>query len=148
MNVFESKEAFLLDTLEHYSEFDRCKNDKSGCYYSPERLKKEGGYDDSNTKGCAIGRHLTPELQMELDNLLLSKFLGTGVSTNDVFDKLPEDMKGLGQDFLRDVQDIHDDDRYWSGRSISDIGIVRLGGLIRTFKLDVTKFTKYLEEPA
>jgi hypothetical protein len=53
------------------------------------------------SEGCAIGRLLTPELAASLPQ-------DSGVSSDNVFYSLPLWLKELGQDFLENLQDLHD----------------------------------------
>jgi hypothetical protein len=55
----------------------------------------------SYSKGCAIGRLLNPETAASLPQQI-------GVSSDPVFSKLPLWMKDLGQEFLSELQDLHD----------------------------------------
>lgn len=101
-----TKEEFLLDTVKYYSRDTnrRCKKDR--CYYSPNSADKEG-----ISEGCAIGRHLSPELQRKLDSLEDS-----GVAYEHIFQLLPSSLQELGQEFLADVQCFHDADRFWNSK--------------------------------
>lgn len=109
-----TKKEFLEDTIAYYSEDvnRRCiKGTK--CLYSPLNADKKG-----ISKGCAIGRHLDEELQLTLDDADY-----TAVDGDEVFDSLPTWMQDLGQDFLYDVQRLHDLKNYWSDKGLSSDGL-------------------------
>ena len=81
---------------------------------------------DANTKGCtysgeigcAVGRLVEDkDLCSRLDNSALS-----GVCRTEVFNQLPENVKELGQEFLQDLQKLHDNYQYWNENGLSDSG--------------------------
>jgi hypothetical protein len=116
-DISERREAFLEDTLAYFSvdpEKRRCtrNNDGTGfCSYSPATVQKT-----ETSEGCAIGRHLPPELQLELDEVQ-----GT-VGNLEVWLLIPAELKELGRDFLADVQLLHDTSRHWTAGGLSDSG--------------------------
>jgi hypothetical protein len=85
--------AFLDETVAHFSTNKRGVSPNGICCY---------------TAGCAIGRHLHCDLRAELDGMDISS-----VASNQVFEKLPENLRELGQSFLWDVQGFHDAARFW-----------------------------------
>lgn len=138
-----TREEFLLDEIEYYSSNvkKRCIN-SIGCFYSSTNV---GNSDIS--EGCAIGRHLEPELRKKIDEQFsLSDILPAGESSsvrNDViFNQLPEWMKELGQDFLVKCQRLHDLSTYWDESGLSPEGKSQLFKIIELFKLDKNKFLK------
>jgi hypothetical protein len=89
----------LEDTCKHYNSLNRSQEQVAGlpkaCKYFPVSDK---------TEGCAIGRLIKDkELCKEFDNTI-----GSSVNSNYIFKKLPTELQDLGQDFLRDVQRLHD----------------------------------------
>lgn len=133
-----TQEQFLLDTVEYYSTDTnrRCvSSNNGGCKYSPVNAHKEG-----ISEGCAIGRHLSPELQLKLDN----RVGGTSVAYDGIFEQLPEWMKELTQDFLRKIQSLHDSDEYWNEKGLSLNGKEKLKEIIIRFSLKEELFEKYI----
>jgi len=53
-----------------------------------------------------------------------------------VFDKLPDNLKELGQDFLRAVQILHDVTANWSETGLSDTGKEAYNNLVERFSND------------
>lgn len=110
----EQKIELVWDTVNYYSENPVERRSKSdvGCVYSPESI------DNPNSEGCAVGRLLTNELKLKLDNV---RELGTaGVST--IFHLLPLDIQEYSLDLLQSLQTLHDQDINWTSTGISDRG--------------------------
>jgi hypothetical protein len=127
---------FLLDELEYYTtDTNRRCVDGGACTYSPAKVSKVG-----ISQGCAIGRHLTPELQEELDE----RGGYSGVSNPDIFPRLPDNLKELGQNFLYNCQSLHDCDDYWEENSLNEAGKEAVNHIITTHNLDESLFKKYL----
>jgi hypothetical protein len=109
---------FLKDTINHFNSSNRGVNFNGRCCYSA---------------GCAIGRHIPDkELCKEMDEygdtiIIMSNYL---------YNKLPESLKELGQSYLDQVQDLHDDDRSWDKNGLTDHG-----------KMSVNKICDYLNIP-
>lgn len=136
MTLQEKQEGFLLDALEYYCqdpEKRRCTG-KHDCFYAPITL---------DTQGCMIGRKLPLELAKRLDGLKESD-LGTGILNNDVFNLLPNSLKELDQEFLYQCQQLHDMNYYWNNKGLTDSGKYKIEIIIRQFKLNESKFEKYL----
>lgn len=135
--VYESKENFLVDMLEYYSyDPDARRNiNENGCQYAPL---------DSNTEGCAIGRHLPLELARKFDHWHVSqKFQSAGIM--DVpEEELPENLKFLGIHFLEQVQQLHDGNEFWSQKGLSASGKIMLEDIIKFSKLFRNPFEKFL----
>lgn len=104
----------LEDTVNWFSANPnrRCINPDRRCCYSPQSLP-----NNSKTTGCAIGRHLSPELALYLDENYTNNS-----SVSEVFHNLPEDLQILGVDFLLNVQDLHDTDAYWGKNGLTEAG--------------------------
>lgn len=130
-----TREEFLLDTLEYYSQDPsrRCFHTETRiCYYSPVNA------DNPNSEGCAIGRWLSPDLQLKLDNESYP-----GINTDDVFEQLPDNLQQLGQSFLSSVQSLHDGNSWCQGGVINS-NIYNLKRIIQNYELDYKKFEKYI----
>ncbi len=90
---------FLNDTVDFYKQNHRClkKGTKSCLYVSTKNGK---------TIGCAIGRHIrSKKLCRVLDEL-------GGVPS--VFARLPKPLKYYGEDFLDNIQNLHDISINWN----------------------------------
>lgn len=133
-----NKEEFLLDMLDYYTvdpENRRCQIEGE-CKYSPETLHL------STSEGCAIGRHVTKEAALYLDNEY--------VSVNNIFARssylklLPEWLSDLGVDFLKHCQNLHDHNNHWNNKGLTHVGKEAVEMIIKEFNLDKSKFEKYL----
>lgn len=115
MTTLQQKQlAFLNETITHFNLYNRGLS-KNGCTYSA---------------GCAIGRHLTPELCVELDGED-----EPGMINEDVFKRLPENLQKLGQAFLVNIQGLHDDTLYWNETGLSEQGKGKVSSIISKFSL-------------
>ena len=103
MKQFETRIDMLNDAIAYYwgKPERRCVNDIGNCVYYPPT--------GSQSEGCAIGRFLTPELARKLDN---AEDNNSGVIYSNIFQQLPTWMKDLGQNFLKDLQILHDERRF------------------------------------
>ena len=111
MNTIKQKQLDVLyDTINYFNANNRnAIKDKDGretCQYAPINEKKQG---------CAIGRLINnKELCRELDIRDL-----TSVSNDDVFNKLPKELKELQQWFLIEIQELHDTLYYWNDTGLT-----------------------------
>lgn len=113
--IKEKRTAVLQDTIQYYSQDPigrRCKNSEE-CCYSPKTIDKE-----ETSEGCAVGRLLPTELQEYLDK----EYVGTGVSDDNLFYALPQEIQDLGQLFLARLQFLHDLDEYWDSEGLTEEG--------------------------
>jgi hypothetical protein len=124
---------FLLDMLKYYSEDTsrRCISDTNLCRYHPSTI------NHPTSEGCAIGRHLSKELAIELDQEVETDVMS-------VFHRLPSELQTLGNTFLQDVQDLHDCVRYWFEEGLRDYGKEKLKRIIKRYELQEDLFTAYL----
>lgn len=123
----KTKLGFLQDMINYYSvdPINRRNSDGLTCKYYPQTQTSEG---------CAIGRHISEKLQLELDNSFQ-----TGVTHNRVFNQLPVWMKKLGQPFLTRIQMLHDDNINWEMNGLSEEGINTVKCICTTFNIDFNK---------
>ena len=89
-----------------------------------------------NSPGCAIGKHMTAENAKKLDDA------GCDISVSWIYseghkDTLPLWMQDLGEEFLHNVQDIHDNDFYWNDKGLSEQGIEKTNQIIDAFGLPI-----------
>lgn len=117
--------AFLEETIAHYNNTNRCSDGNGNCRYSPETLGLQG-----QSEGCAIGRKLSSELALELDDQWIYS-----VRDQPVFSKLPKELRELGADFLMEVQALHDGDSYWTATGLSRDGKIRVERIKEIFGL-------------
>jgi hypothetical protein len=85
---------------------NRAINEDLSCIYSGEI-------------GCGVGRLIEDkDLCAKLDNL----GSGAGVCLDSVFRQLPENVQELNQEFLMDLQKLHDYGHHWNYDGLSDAG--------------------------
>lgn len=134
-----TQEEFLIEMLDYYSpdpENKRCVKDGETtiCAYSPKTLKS------STTEGCAIGRHLPPELaerfDIEYPNSRISSFYDKEISN------LPTQLKDLTLSFLVKVQNLHDIKINWAKKGLSAQGIDYVNKMCNSFgfKINIEKY--------
>ncbi len=115
----EEQLALLNDTIAHYSENvnRRCvaidSNGQIQCKYSGTTI------NNTESDGCAIGRLLTPELRLMLDNNC-GDTIPSGV--DNVWGDLPDEIKAYGQAFLITLQKLHDEPSYWGSEGLTERG--------------------------
>lgn len=128
---------FLLDTIEYYTtDTNRRCIRGNRCQYSPVTLKLEG-----TSEGCAIGRHMTPENALKADQYDIA-------SIGFVFklrgSLLPDWMRSIDVEVLREIQDLHDTSDYWVDNGLSNQGKSALVRIVEYSKLPIDPFQKYL----
>lgn len=109
------RREFVNNTVAYYSKDPnrRAMNKKGACKYY-YRGKK-----------CAIGRFIPKNKYKE--NFDISICGGGAIEDrDDVFAVLPKQIRDLGIDFLSHIQSLHDDDDYWTEKSISELGMDRV----------------------
>lgn len=123
-----TKEEFLIDTINHYNSTNRCESSDRACKYSPITIDKK------ETEGCAIGRHLDPDLAYQIDKELERK----NNAIENVMDRysLPEWMIQLGKDFLSRVQLLHDYTSNWDTQGLSERGWDKVKSICYDFDID------------
>jgi hypothetical protein len=100
---------FLEDTINHYkvSNKRRCVNELGTCAYSPNTV------NNKTSKGCAIGRHLSPEVSEIFDHLDYGSI--TVIMCSVEYRKLlPKWMQTMDNDFLQSIQSLHDYNSNWN----------------------------------
>jgi hypothetical protein len=112
--------ALLEETAKTYNSDNRCINDEGICKYFVE-----------GKIGCAIGRLIEDkELCKRLDD---SK--GKVVKNIKIFNQLPEKLKEYTQEFLSDLQILHDNSDNWNEEGLSETGKKVVSQIIRAHKL-------------
>lgn len=120
MTLKEKRLAFLNDTVAFYNSNNRSVKHGHCLYHNP---------DDGNS--CAIGMRIE-------DKRLCAKFdslTDSGVSEEFVFNLLPSDLKLLGQEFLYNIQKLHDCSSNWEDEGLSEYGKVEVIKIISRFEL-------------
>lgn len=118
----EKQLAFLEDTIAFYNSDNRgTAPGYTACVYSATE----------KSPGCAIGRHLTPELAYRLDN----GSTGSGIINEWVFKEMPEWLKELTQPFLQQIQALHDEENFWNETGLSNLGKQRVANIKEMFSL-------------
>ena len=113
----KEKLELLDDTIKYYAENPKLRRCQSlptgGCRYSPFTAEKP------TSDGCAIGRLLTPKLQLELDEV------GGSVYTNGIMKMLPRNIRSYGAEFLYSIQTLHDGAENWDmiNNGLSETGV-------------------------
>ena len=111
MKEFKTREEILQDAINYYwgKPERKCVDDTKGnCQYMPSMT----------SEGCAIGRLLPEDIVDKLPP-------DAGVYDERVWTRLPEWLKAMGQEFLKDLQILHDTGRFSQLRR--DDVITRMG---------------------
>lgn len=121
----EKKLELVEDTVKYYSEDTqrRCLGNGQ-CYYSPVTA------DNPLSSGCAVGRLVSPELQ-----LILDKHFACGLV--DIFHLLPEDIQEYGQDLLEELQRFHDGANNWDDDGLTLYGQTNLEKIYEKINLNI-----------
>jgi hypothetical protein len=127
LELKEKRLVFLEETASFYNLANRS-TQLVKLYNNKEDMRCV--YRTSDGRSCAIGRHISDELAIELD-----KFPDPSISHSEILDKLPDELKNLGKHFLFFIQDLHDRKSYWSEIGLSSLGEIRLMDIKKDFKL-------------
>lgn len=120
-NLKEKRLEVLNDTISYFKTSTRCINSRGRCTYSPTE----------ESKGCAIGRLITDKnICTELD------FKNQPIGADSAFNILPIEIKELGQDFLRNLQLLHDLPYYWLESGLSEEGLNKVNHLKLEYDLN------------
>lgn len=146
-NQKELQEKVLLDTLEYYIQDTsnrRCTGDGKknlGCYYSP----KNAGKTKKESQGCAIGRLISDYHKNKFDNISGSTAIEDIIFHNKEYNiKIPKILLNLGSNFCKDLQKLHDNLFNWSVNGLSGTGREAVNNIIKYYKLEKSKFKKFL----
>jgi hypothetical protein len=131
----EERLVLLNETIAHYSENvnRRCVTTNGEgqfkCKYSGTTI------DNAESDGCAIGRLLTPELRIQLDTKY-GDTIPSGVE--DIWEYLPDEIKGYGKLFLIDLQKLHDEIAFWDNEGLTGRGKLHVEEIKQKYCLVVT----------
>lgn len=113
MKTLQQKRLELLDeTANHYNINNRCAGkikELYSCRYHPKSLGLEG-----KTEGCAIGRKVGRSLALKLDL--------KGGDAEEIFNLLPKKLQELGDEFLMELQNLHDKKANWNKKGLNREG--------------------------
>lgn len=98
-----------------------------GCRYTPAHL---------NTKGCAIGRFLSPESAKVADECQ-DKTIRSIIKMRP--ELIPGWMRDLGVDFLGGIQSLHDTEIYWLTTGLSHTGHIKVQSIKDAYGLEDTQ---------
>lgn len=98
----ERRKVFLDDVASFYTSENRATSGQI-CLYQATKT----------SPGCAIGRCIPDKLRPNTG----------GVSQNEVYNVLPLWMREMGQDFLADIQRLHDSTTRWNAEGLSADGV-------------------------
>lgn len=107
-DIKERQLTFLKDTAAHYNLSNR----------GVRESVKGAGSICTYVAGCAIGRHIT-DMKKRED---FDASHRSAVGEKEIFNRLPKWMKEMGDDFLGDVQALHDEESNWDGDGINEKG--------------------------
>lgn len=120
--------SVLEETIQYYSEDvdgRAARADNGRCRYAGKSV------DRPNSDGCAVGRLLSPELRLELDE----KCAGCIVNSDEVWPRLPKNVRFYGKGFLRELQKLHDTPAYWNSHGLSTSGIKKVLEIKESYNL-------------
>lgn len=91
-------------------------------------------YKTTDGKKCAIGRWI-------LDENYDKDFEGNGIQSwktyestgKTILQSLPEEIQLLGDEFLRDVQNLHDNRTYWDDKGLSVAGKINYDAIDKRY---------------
>lgn len=114
MKTIEERRLEILEWEKNNRNINNRSTANGGCVYSGEI-------------GCAVGRLIEDkDLCLALDN-------EDGSSVYDVFERFPDNVKGLGMDFLRAVQDLHDTAYHWDESGLTNSGLYRYNEIKKVY---------------
>jgi hypothetical protein len=104
-----------IDLLNETAAFYNSKN-RSVKYIAPSQCTF---FNEGTSPGCAIGRLIKDkELCKQLDYMTLTELR----SFAEIYELLPPELKEYNQEFLIDLQALHDKPENWNESGLSEIG--------------------------
>ncbi len=120
MKKSKTREELLINTCKFYNSENRGIDKLYDCRYMTDEKKR-----------CSIGREVSTNKAVELER--------EGGTVRHVFSLLPKRLQSMGEDFLLSIQQLHDSGLNWTKDGLSYAGVEKVMGLIREYKLNVTK---------
>lgn len=120
----KSMVTIILETIAYYATNPRGRVSFSGgCrYYIEGRM-------------CAVGRCAKNALQLQVitDAVAYSAYadLHDNVFYGDSF--LKDEYRGHPKEFWQDLQNLHDDDSYWTGPALNSFGIKQVESMLKKY---------------
>lgn len=135
MSIKERMIAFLYDTAKFYNLENRAVIGESPSTYACSYYRTE------KSPGCAIGRHVDlDDCEEKQCSLAISAIVGSC----KFFDSLiPNWMKEMDINFLRDIQILHDLRGHWQHDGIGPYGVYFLTEMLKTYKLDTFPINEF-----
>lgn len=122
-----SQLAFLNKTIKHFNSTNRSidltKNEIQCVYYHP----KFGG--------CAIGIHVPIDVRKKLDQVEPEEEVGMSILNDEIFSMIPMKMQKLGQNFLSEIQSLHDIKMNWNENGLTEFGKNNVQIIKQSFEL-------------
>lgn len=123
MSLKARQRAFLNKTVKYYNSTNRGINPRTKyCTYR---------------NGCAIGRFLKEDDCIKLDELRWG--IGDILADEELAKLIPTKIKNLGRKFLSQIQILHDVSSNWNETGLTNIGEMRVDGIMNDFKLKGAK---------
>lgn len=123
MSLKARQRAFLNKTIKYYNSTNRGINPRTKhCTYRNR---------------CAIGRFLKEDDCIKLDEL--SWGIGDILADKELAKLIPTKIKNLGRKFLSQIQILHDAPSNWNETGLTDIGEMRVNGIMNDFRLKGAK---------
>jgi hypothetical protein len=117
----------LVSTVKFYTSENRGYNKKIGeCVYG----------SSEKSPGCAIGRHLTKENAIKLDDCVTTASVDVVISSAELRCYLPDWMLKMDVQFLSKIQVLHDAARNWTLLGISQDGTDNVNKIVTDFNLE------------
>ncbi len=123
----------LNDVVEHFSSNPTELRSKSlkGCFYNPQPNKPK-------SIGCAISMYISSKNAIYLDDhcgSIDSAFDGGYTDNLTLHSKLPKWIQKMDVNFLSEIQNLHDDNVYWTNKTISKESKQKVKKIIKQFQL-------------
>lgn len=124
LTLKQKQAQFLFETVSHFKLNNR-------------GLRYPVGNTCSYAAGCAIGRKIkSMEIKEAMDFINCETPWAIDAELpKEVFSLLPNDLKELGSNYLRQVQKLHDDYINWDMEGLTELGKSFLAQIIYNFKL-------------
>jgi hypothetical protein len=130
MDIRKARAEFLQDTIDYYSVSPNIRRSQGTYRNVNGTVTPACYYRGPNGEKCAIGRHIPNELY---HTAMEGKWVGASALIQCA---LPEEVLALGTAFLKEVQALHDEDRYWDDKGLSKSGEFMVGKIQDTFIRD------------
>ena len=124
-NLSYTRQQLLDNTKKRYNSYNRAVNNNEECLYITE-----------NNNRCAIGIELTPNTCHKLNQVKPTLEGGTSVRNKEIFNTLPKRLQDMGEDFLSDIQSLHDCGWYWNSEGLTQDGLSKVNQIKAIYNLN------------